>query len=150
MAEDYPHNVKAGERYSVFLGIGNHMGSSTYYVARVKFGNKTDSLPNVSSGVPSSLPILYEYRAVVENDKNWEHGLNFSFSNVSVINNRCFVGSLSVNDVAYSVGKHAAWDVEKGGYPYQLFIELWIYNVASTEFEYHDRFVALQLNMPIS
>ncbi|MCK4474460.1 DUF1616 domain-containing protein, partial [Candidatus Bathyarchaeota archaeon] len=30
MAEDYPFNVRANESYSVYVGVGNHMGSSAY------------------------------------------------------------------------------------------------------------------------
>ena len=39
MAEGYPFNVRAGEEYSVFVGVGNHMGSSEYYKVCVKFCN---------------------------------------------------------------------------------------------------------------
>ncbi|HVP16097.1 MAG TPA: DUF1616 domain-containing protein [candidate division Zixibacteria bacterium] len=31
MAEDYPFNVGANVSYSVYVGVGNHVGSSTYY-----------------------------------------------------------------------------------------------------------------------
>ena len=147
MAEDYPFNVKAGEDYLVYVGVGNHMGSSAYYVVYVKFRNQSEPLPNATAGMPSPLPPLYEYRAFIENDESWEHPLNFSFSNVSFNENGCLVGNLTVNDVVFNVDKVAGWDAENSGFYYQLFIELWIYNVEPAAFEFHNRFVGLWLNM---
>lgn len=37
MAEDYPFNVRVGEEDRVFVGVGNHMGYSSYYKVYVKF-----------------------------------------------------------------------------------------------------------------
>ena len=58
MAENYPFNIVAGQNYSVYVGVGNHLGSSAYYVLYVKFGNQTDPLPNATLGTPSSLQPL--------------------------------------------------------------------------------------------
>ena len=44
MAEGYPFDVGVGEEYSVFVGVGNHMGCSEYYVVYVKFRNSTQPL----------------------------------------------------------------------------------------------------------
>ena len=30
MAEDYPFSVAEGQSYSVYVGVGNHLGSSAY------------------------------------------------------------------------------------------------------------------------
>ena len=147
MAEDYPFNVKAGEDYLVYVGVGNHMGSSAYYVVYVKFRNQTESLSNATAGTPSPLPPLFEFRLFIEDGKSWETPLRFSFSNVSFSENRSFVGSLMINGVTFNVDKSASWDVENNGYYYQLFMELWIYNVESSDFEFHNRFVGLWLNM---
>jgi hypothetical protein len=147
MAEDYPFNVKANDNYSVYVGVGNHMGSSAYYVVYVKFRSQTESLPNATAGTPSPLPPLFEFRVFVEDGKGWEAPLSFSFSNVSFSENRCFVGSLMISDATFNVDKLASWDVENNGYYYQLFIELWIYNVESRAFEFHNRFVGLWLNI---
>jgi len=147
MAEDYPFNVRVGENYSVYVGVGNHMGFSAYYVVYVKFRNQTESLPNATAGTSSPLPPLFEFRLFVEDGKSWEAPLRFSFSNVSFSENRSFVGSLMINGVAFNVDKWASWDVENNGYYYQLFIELWIYNVEPAAFEFHNRFVGLWLNM---
>jgi len=54
---------------------------------------------------------------------------------------------LMMNGVTFNVDKSASWDVENNGYYYQLFMELWIYNVEFQAFEFHNRFVGLWLNM---
>ena len=46
MAENYPYNIAVGQNYSVYVNVGNHLGSSAYYVLYVKLGNQTDQLPN--------------------------------------------------------------------------------------------------------
>jgi hypothetical protein len=147
MAEGYPFNVKANDSYTVYVGVGNHMGSSSYYVVYVKFRNQSEPLPNATAGTPSPLPPLYEYRIFLQDGKTWDAPLIFSFSNVSFSENRSFVGSLMMNGVIFNVDKSASWDVEDKGYYYQIFVELWIYSVESKGFEFHNRFVGLWLNM---
>ncbi|MEM2506763.1 MAG: DUF1616 domain-containing protein [Nitrososphaeria archaeon] len=147
MAENYPFNVKAGDDYLVYVGVGNHMGASAYYVVYVKFRNQTEPLPNATAGTPSSLPPLFEFRLIVENGESWEAPLKFSFSNFSVSENGSFVGSLTLNGISFSVNKLAFWDVERRGYFYQLFLELWIYDIESDALKFHNRFVGLWLNM---
>ena len=147
MAEDYPFNVRADESYLVYVGVGNHVGSSAYYVVYVKLRNQTEHLPNATTGTPSPLPPLYEYRVFLEDGKSWEAPLTFSFSGVSFFENRSFVESFMVNDGVFSVDKLASWDGENNGYYYQVFIELWIHNAESDAFEFHNRFVGIWLNM---
>jgi hypothetical protein len=147
MAEDYPFNVRAGENYLVYVGVGNHMGSSTYYVVYVKFRNETEPLPNATTGAPSVLAPLYEYRMFLKDGGNSDVPLNFSFSNVSFSGNQSAVGSLTINGVPFIVDKSVSWDVVNSGYYYQLFIELWIYSAESDDFQYHNRFVSRWLNV---
>lgn len=147
MAEDYPFNVVNDTVYNVFLGIGNHVGSSAYYMVYVKFRNQSEPLPNATAGMPSSLLPLYECRVFVQDGKTWEAPLTFSFSGVSFFENQSFVESLVVNDVVFSVDKSALWDGDDNGFYYQVFMELWIYNAGSDDFEFHNRFVSLWLNM---
>ena len=63
MAEDYAFNVSVYESYNVFVGVGNHLGVSSYYLVYVKFRNQTQPLPNATASEPSPLPPLYEFRA---------------------------------------------------------------------------------------
>jgi hypothetical protein len=150
MAEDYPFNVTAGVSYLVYVGVGNHLGSSTYYVVYVKFRNETEPLPNVTSGVPSVLAPLYEYRVFLEDNSSSEFPLTFSFSNVSSVGGQSTVGNLTINGVPFGVDKSVSWDTVNRGYYYQLFMELWIYDPASNGFSYHNRFVSRWLNMTAS
>jgi uncharacterized membrane protein len=147
MTEDYPFNVRAGEEYLVYVGVGNHMGSSSYYVVYVKFRNQTEPLPNATAGTPSPLPTLYEYRVVISDGGVWEAPLTFSISKASMAEGRCFVDTLNINNVTFTVNKPALWDVNSTGYYYQLFIELWIYNIEHEGLEFHNRFVGIWLNM---
>jgi hypothetical protein len=147
MAEGYPFDVKANETYKVFVGVGNYMVSSSYYLVCVKFRSQTEPLPNATAGTPSPLPALYEYRLVVKDCGIWEAPLEFSFPQISISENRCLVETLTINDVAFRVDKLVTWDLNYTGFYYQLFIELWRYNVESEVFEYHNRFVSLWLNM---
>jgi hypothetical protein len=150
MAEDYPFNVTAGVSYLVYVGVGNHMGSSTYYVVYVKFRNQTEPLPNATAGTPSPLSPLFEYRVFLEEGESWEAPLMFSFSGVSFFENRCLVESLVINDCVFSVDKLALWDAENSGFYYQLLIELWIYNAEAEVLQFHNRFVTRWLNMTFS
>jgi uncharacterized membrane protein len=147
MAEDYPFNVVNDTVYNVFLGISNHMGCSAYYMVYVKFRNQSEPLPNATAGMSSLLSPLYECRVFVQDGKTWEAPLTFSFSGVSFFENQSFVESLVVNDVVFSVDKLALWDGDNNGFYYQVFMELWIYNAGSDDFEFHNRFVSLWLNM---
>lgn len=150
MASDYPFNVSAGVDYLVYVGVGNHMGSSTYYVVYVKFRNEPEPLPNAATGVPSALAPLYEYRLFLGDNESSEVPLTFSFSSVSFSDNQSTVGNLVINGIQHSVSNSVLWDAENSGYYYQVFVELWIYNVESDAFTFHNRFVGRWLNMTAS
>lgn len=150
MAEDYPGNVTAGVNYLVHVGVGCHMGSSTYYVVYVKFRNETEPLPNSTAGTPSVLAPLYTYRMFIEDNSGSEVPLTFSFSNVSFSGNQSTVGGLTINGVQSSINKSVSWDAVNSVYYYEVFMELWIYDPASDVFSFHNRFVALRLNMTAS
>jgi hypothetical protein len=147
MAEDYPSNVTANVNYSVYVGVGNHMGSSAYYVIYVKFGNRTDALPNATEATPSPLPPLYEYRTFLRDDENWTVPLNFSLSEVSFVRNSSVVEALTINNVTFAVNSPSLRDVESKNYYYRLFVELWIYDLSSDVVEYNNRWVSLVLNL---
>jgi hypothetical protein len=147
MIEDYPFNVRANETYKIFVGLSNHMASSSYYAVYVKFRNQTEPLPNSTAGTPSPLPALYEYRLVIRDGETWEEPITFSFTHVSIFENRSLVEDLTINNLTFRVDKPAFWDPNNKGYYYQLFIELWIYNPESDGFQFHNRFVNIPLNM---
>jgi hypothetical protein len=149
LAEDYPFNVTEGVDYLVYVGVVNHLGSSTYYVLQVKFRNETEPLPDSASGVASPLESLYEYRVFLEDGKSWEAPLTFSFSNVSSSENQSSIRGLIINGVNFNINEAASWDVNDTGYYYQIFLELWIYDAKADFMQFNDRFVALWLNMTV-
>jgi len=147
MAEDYPFNVRVGEQYRVFVGVGNHMGSSSYYLVYAKFRNQSQPLPDASNSMPSPLPPLYEFRFLVMDGGSWEAPLTFMFLEVSRLEDSCLVRRIWINDVVFSVDSPSRWDSENNGFYYQLFFELWLYDVTSRSFQFHNRFVGIWLNM---
>jgi hypothetical protein len=147
MAENYPFNVKESGEYSVYVGVGNHMDSSSFYNVRVKFRNQSEPLPNATAGIPSSLPTYYEDLIFVEAGETWEAPLTFSFADVSFSGDQCQVESVRINGFPFDVDKTVLWDEENHGFYFHLFIELWNYRAESDAFEYHNRFVGFWLNM---
>jgi hypothetical protein len=145
--EGYPSDVMENESYLVYVGVGNHLGSLTYYALQVKFRSQTEPLPNVTTGEPSLLPALYEYRVFVAENGSLEVPLAFSFFDVNFGDDTCFVGSVVINGISFSVDKAVSWDEEKNGYYYQIFVELWIYDSELNGFSFHNRFVSCWLNM---
>ena len=150
MAEDYPFDVAAGKAYTVFVGVGNHMGCSEYYVVYVKFRNSTQSLPDVSGSVPSSLPPLCEFRFFVADGETGESPVTFAFQDVSFQGDSVSVGGVTINGVTFLVDSFSVWDSEDKGFYFQLFFELWRYDVTSQGFGFHGRFVGIWLNLAAS
>lgn len=147
MAEGYPFNVTVGKEYSIYVGVGCHMGGSTYYAVYSKFRNETQSLPNATAETASPLAPLYEFQFFGADGMTWESPVNFTVLDAFRQGNSTFVRSLSVNDVVFDVNSTATWDSEYKGFFCQVFFELWIYDTAVSGFQYHNRFVGLWLNM---
>jgi len=160
-AEDYPVNVSDGEMHNIFVCLGNHMGSSEYYMVYVKFGNITQLF--LDSSKPSSLPPLYEFRVFVADEAFSESPVTFGFQNVYIEDNVLIVDNvtmnvpiedavLSVDDViingmVFPVDASTSWDSKKSGFYFRLSFELWRYDTMLKSFRFHDRVVGLQLNM---
>jgi uncharacterized membrane protein len=146
MADGYPFSVGVGEEYTAFVGVGNHMSASEYYIVYVKFGNGTEYLPDVDSGVASLFP-LYEFRFFVGDGEVWESSVTFGFEDVFVEGDVLSVGEIVVDGVSFPVNVSAVWESEDGGYFFQLFFELWRYDDELDGFRFDDRLVGLWLNM---
>jgi len=144
-ASNYPFNIEVGQNYLVYVGVGNHLSSSGYYVLYVKLGNETDLLPTREK--PSSLLPLYEYRLSMQDNLNLESPLVFSVTKASISRNNSQINILKINNVVFNVDKHAVWNSNSTTFKYQLFIELWLYNSASNSTSFNGRFVNLQLNL---
>jgi uncharacterized membrane protein len=146
-AQNYPSDIAVGQNYSVYVDVGNHLGSSAFYVLYVKLGNGTDQMPNATLGTPSSLQPLYEYRFSIQDSMTWESLMNFSFSSASISGNNLQINTLRINGIAFNVDKQAVWDSNNTTFPYRLVFELWIYDTQSNQIEYNNRYLVLQLNL---
>jgi hypothetical protein len=144
---DIPFNVKANNTYLIYLGVGNHLGSSAYYIAYVKLRNETEPLPNVTLGTPSSLLPIYQYNEFVKDGATRESQLSLKITNAIFFNNTCLLQSIVINGVELNVAKTAVWNSANLGYYYDVFIELWLFNSSSGSFQYNQRFVHFDLNV---
>lgn len=149
MAEDYPFNVSANSVYSVFLGVGNHMGGLEDYVVYVKLRNQTESLPDSVSGTPSDLGSLFEYRVALREGDVWEREVSFSFEGISRYGNSCRVSGLVVDGYSVAVEKVVAWNNQTSTFCCQLLFELWHFDGTVSAFEYHNRFIGIWLNATV-
>jgi hypothetical protein len=149
MAEDYPFNVRAGESYGFYLGLGNHMGGLEDYLVFVKFRNQSESLPDSVNGTASVLEPVFEYRVFLGDGGVWEREVRLGFEGVVFDGNVCRVSRVVLDGVVLSVDKVAVWDSVNKGFYCQLFFELWFYNSTLSGFQYHDRFVGMWLNMTV-
>lgn len=148
MAEGYPFDVLIGEMQGpVFLGVRNHMGSSQYYMAYVKFRNQTQPLPNATVCEPSPLPSLYEFRFFLADGRVWEKPLSFTIEDAQLEGDSVLVDYISINNAVSSVNTSTKWNPEHRGFYYQLFFELWRYDSTSQRFRFDNRFVGIWLNM---
>jgi hypothetical protein len=147
MLGDIPFNIKPGVTYSVYLGAVNQMGTTYYYTAFVKLGNETQSLPNSTSGTPSSLPVLYEYKSFISDGAILEVPLTFQVNKLTYHDNISQIASVIINGIELPVKESSIWNADKTGYYYNLFVELWIYNSTTGISQYHNRYVNLILNM---
>jgi hypothetical protein len=147
MAENYPFNVGVGEEYSLTVGVSNHMDSSEDYLVSVKFGNSVQPLPDIESSVPSTLPPLVEYDFSLDDEGVWGSLVSFSFVDAIVEGDVLKVGDIVVNGLSITIDTSTSWDVKQEGYFFQLFFELWRYDVVSGSYRFDNRFVGLWLNM---
>jgi len=148
MAKDYPFNVVLNREEHLFVTVSNRMGESAYYRVCVKFRNQTQSFP--SDNKPSSLATLYEFRVFLLEGEDWEGEVNFSFLDALLSGNSVQVKSLMINDVSLALNSVSTWDSEYNGFYFQLFFELWSYDVPLHSFDYNERgFVGVWLNMTV-
>ena len=149
-AEGYPFNVQVNESYLVYVGVANRLGRSAYYRVYVKLRNQTQPLPSASNSSPSTLPPLYEFDMFIGDDEIWEEPLNFTILELSTYNNITLLKRLRINGVTFQINTFSEWAEERSGFYYQLFFELWLYNMTLSSFQYHNRFVGIWLNVTSS
>jgi len=152
-AEDYPFNVSSGKSYGISLGLENQLGYCSYYLIEVKFRNETQSVPSsfgpLENRTPSSLPSLFNISAFVADQSDWELPLTFGFDygfNDTLV--RVDFHTMIFNgNVLNLEGASTSWNATTSRFYGALFFELWLYDRATTNFQYNGRFVDLKLNM---
>jgi hypothetical protein len=152
-AEDYPYNVTSGQNYTIYLGLGNHLGYCAYYLVGVKFRNETQSGPSsfgpIENHTPSSLPSLFNITAFVADEQNWELPVSFSFDyGVSLDKSSVVFQNLTLNNQVLNLeGYVTAWNATRSFFYGNLVFELWICDAHATALSYNGRFVDLKFNM---
>jgi hypothetical protein len=91
--------------------------------------------------------VLFVYRVFLGDGDVWEAALNFSLLNVGFDGNVSSVGRLDVNGLVSDVNKEESWDNASSSFAYQVFVELWRYDVAGSSFGFDNRFVTRWLNV---
>jgi uncharacterized membrane protein len=147
MAQNYPSNIAVGENYSVYVDVGNHLGSSADYVIYVKLANATDQLPNTTLGTPSPVAPLYEYRFSIQDSTIWQRLLSFKVTDATTTPTNAQINTLQVNDQILNIDKSTVWKSNSSKFQYTLFFELWLFNEQTGSLEFNDRYVSLQLNL---
>ncbi len=150
MLNGYPFDILPDTTNKVYLGVGNHMGNLSYYQIMVKFRNESEPLPNGTMGLPSPLEPVFKYNVFLANNETWEREFSFSFEGVSFEGNVNRVSKILVDDYAADINKISVRDETRSGFYYELFFELWIYNVEDGVFQYHNRYCGIWLNMTSS
>jgi uncharacterized membrane protein len=145
--DNIPFNIKVNVTYSVYLGVVNHLGSASDYICFVKIANETESLPNATLGTPSPLSPLYEFNTLLSDGGTWEEPLTFQVNDLTIAGTECQLSNVTINGVEFQVKQPSVLDSQNGGFYYNFFVELWIYNSASGASQYDNRFVDLLLNM---
>ena len=145
-AEGYPFNVVAGTDYTVFVGVGNQMGSTEYYLVYVNLCNNTGYSPADNDSEPISCEHIYTYNIFIDNGKTWEQSVTFRFEDVLVAEQDLTVRHFVINDTAFPVEVSTLLNSNNEGF-FELSFELWRYDVVSDSFRFDDREVSLSLKM---
>ena len=147
-AKDYPFNVHVNSEEKLFVTVSNHGAESALYIVYVKFRNQTQSFPD--NNEPSSLAPLNEFRIFLLDDEKWEGLVRFKFLEALRDADTVRVRKMMINNVIFEMDSVSTWDSEYSGFYFQLFFELWEYDVTPRIFKYYERgFVGVWLNMTV-
>lgn len=151
-SNDYPSNLLNNSSNTIFLNIANHIGYCGYYVIMLKM--TSDPLPdnNILNNLPIDQASIYNLTAIVPNNSTWTLPINFSLSydynnTASQVN----VSHLDLNENMITLNNFFSnyRTQEPKGFFVNMYFELWLYDTASNNFLYNERYVNLPLNMTI-
>ncbi len=81
---DYPKTLAAGEKFNLYIYVGNHEGWSTYYRVYAKLGNRTST---VNENVSLAVEPMAQYEVILRNNQTWLQSATFQID-VPSINHR--------------------------------------------------------------
>jgi hypothetical protein len=128
----YPNqnpNLRVGQTLNWTIDIYNHMGSLQYVVLRVKLMNSTLASPNDSTGQPSPVPSLIEFRRVLLSNETWTVPFVWSILKLEQRTSSVMITELSLNQNVMT-GELA---VALSGFNFRFVFELWHYDQTSGE-----------------
>ena len=126
-ANYFPHNntrLTVGETVNWTLGVSNQMSSLEYVVVRVKLLNSTDTPPNEQTGVPSPMPILFEFARIMTNNETWLIPFTWSIKNETRINGNLQITGLVIDEASIA----GSLAIASAGINFRFIFELWYYN----------------------
>ncbi len=147
MAQNYPYNIAIDQNYSIYLNVANHLGSTANYVLYVKLGNLTESMPNATSGTPSPLSPIYEYRFSIQDNQTWTSPLTFSVPKATMQATNSQINTLKIQETTLNVEKPAIWNTNTTTFSYRLIFELWPYDTQTSSIAFNSQYLTLQLNL---
>ncbi len=139
-ADDYyPNNstfIQTDEPVTWYLGVTNRMGSMQFIDIRVKLANQTLTAPNDTTLVPSSAPVVAEFKQFIQNNQTWEipfiwQVLNFTTTTQGYSR----ILQLQIGNVTYSM-LNAPTCSSLSSCSFRFIFELWIWNLGSSEFQF--------------
>lgn len=71
---DYPKSLLVGEKFSLFVYVGNHEGSSVYYRVYAKLGERSSI---ISSNVSLAVAPMAEYDVILQDNQTWLQPVTF-------------------------------------------------------------------------
>lgn len=142
---DYPLNVQTRKDYTFFVKIVNNLEQSTYYRIFVKLRNQS-SIVN-EGGTVNEINFLYESRVLVDDGDFLEIPFQFKILNISSSDNFLIIEKVFLNGKPSNIDCSSDWDSKKDGFYFQLFFELWRYDVLVGDFIYDDKTVGFWFNV---
>ena len=107
---DYPRELVTGERFRLYIYVGNHEGRSTYYRLLVKLGNSTTF---VNSTVPADAPVVKTFELILPHNST-----------------RLIPLEMSINETGVNfklIVEMWVYDPEVGGFRYHgRWVHLWL------------------------
>ena len=65
---DYPREVRVGEKFKLYVYVGNHMGRVMYYIVYIKLGNQ--SVP-LNFTYPYPAPVIARFERILMHNESW-------------------------------------------------------------------------------